>query len=189
MRQHGKMCSQTGHRWHVALHAVQTNAADKHSYVIFIWGTLLNVLWDCWKCHLLMCFLAGCLKMKLVFTVVCNYTPDCVSFVLQCKCGCYCTHDTWHKGAQTDYLLVFSWAVLRVLFTVTSCEVSTLVWRGILHRQSRTTGEPSCLFRSMEQRSNNSRLPCVERWCTLTRNTYKLGCLTFCSQGWVTDSV
>jgi len=64
--------------------------------------------------------------------------------------GCYCTHDTWHKRTQTDYLVVFNWPVLHVLFTVTSCEISTLIWRRILRRQNRTTGEHSCLMRSME---------------------------------------
>jgi hypothetical protein len=37
------------------------------------------------------------------------------------------------------------------------------------------------LFRSVEQCSNNSRLPCVERWCTLDENSDKLRCLEFCS--------
>ena len=82
--------------------------------------------------------------------------------------GCYCTHDTCHIGIQTDYLLVFNWAVLHALFTVTSCEISTLMWRGILRRQSRTTGELS-LFRSMELCSNNRRLPCVEQRCNTRR--------------------
>ena len=103
--------------------------------------------------------------------------------------GCYCAHDTWHKRTQTDYLLVFNWTVPCAFFTVTSCEISTLMWRGILCRQSRTTGEKSCLFRSMELCSNNSRLPCVKRWCPQKRNSYSLMCLVFCSWWWVTDNV
>jgi len=38
--------------------------------------------------------------------------------------------------------------------------------KGMLHRHSRTSGEHSCLFRSVELCSNNRRVSCVERWCT-----------------------
>jgi hypothetical protein len=38
--------------------------------------------------------------------------------------------------------------------------------KGILHSYSRTSGEHSCLFRSVELCSNNGRLSCVEQWCT-----------------------
>lgn len=91
-------------------------------------------------------------------------------------------HDT--KGNR-HYLLVFSWAVLYVLFTVTSCEISTLIWKGILRR----AGPLENLF------------VCSEAWsCTATtvdclvlsdgahwmRNIDKLRCLVFCSWWWVT---
>jgi len=50
---------------------------------------------------------------------------------------CYFSHDTWHKGKQTVYLLVCNWAVLHVFFTVTTCEIATLIWRGILMQEDR----------------------------------------------------
>ena len=99
-----------------------------------------------------------------------------------CLC-CYCTHVTWHKGTQTDFLLVFSWAVQHVLFTVASCEIFTLIWRGILRRQCRTTGEHSCLFRSMELCSNNRSCLVLSGGAHRTRNSFKLRCHMFCSWG------
>ena len=49
----------------------------------------------------------------------------------------YFPHDTWQKGTQTVYLLVCNWAFPHVLFTVTSCEIAMLIWRGILKQADR----------------------------------------------------
>jgi hypothetical protein len=61
-------------------------------------------------------------------------------------------------------------------YSCSSCSMclvhSDILWnfridmKGILHRHSRTSGEHSCLFRSVELCSNNGRLPYVEQWCT-----------------------
>jgi hypothetical protein len=77
---------------------------------------VLTLDWDCWNCHLLMCSLACCLSMKLVCTVVRKYTPEFVSFVLQCKCAWKVQDDFFRSRCFENCVDVFVICVL--VFTV-----------------------------------------------------------------------
>jgi len=66
------------------------------------------------------------------FIVVCD--------VIRSLVGClfYLLHFTWYmKKRDTVYLLVCDWSFPHVLFTVTSCGIATLIWRGILQQADR----------------------------------------------------
>jgi len=90
---------------------------------------------------------------------------------------------TWYMTYRnTEGLLI----VLRLsssmyLFTVTSYEISC--------RQSRTTGEPSSLCKSVELCSNNRRLPCVEWWFTPDQKWRQVEMSCVLLMGWVPDIV
>jgi hypothetical protein len=150
------------------VHTHWSSQRPKKTWPLLYVDTGLLWLWSCislcscwWKEQTCIVTLLGLVEWRNIIFVsdVVQSLAWCMSWLLLY---------TWYMTQRdTDRLLVFSWAVLYVLFTVTSCEISTLIWRGILSRQSRTTGEPSCLFRSMKLCSNNIRLPCVEHWYTL----------------------
>jgi len=89
---------------------------------------------------------------------------------------CYISHDTWQNGTQTVYLLVCDWSVPYVLFTVTSCGIATLIWRGILKQADRAGPQEILLLCSEAWRCAATTVDflvlseCAHR----TRNIFKL---------------
>ena len=59
---------------------------------------------------------------------------------------------------------------------MTSCETSMSIWRGILRRHCRTTGEHSSLLRSMELTATTEDCLVLSDGAHRTRNSYKLRC-------------
>ena len=143
------------------------------SALLLLWSCISQELRNCWwkeqTCIVAVLGLVGWKNIIFVPDVIQSGTLLVLDFTL------HTIHETMGHRRITYYWSSTEWFHMP-FFTVISCEISMLIWRGILRRQCRTTGEHSSLFRSMELYS-------MSHAAHRTRNSDKLKCLVFCSWG------